>query len=372
MEADSDGPNGQRQRMLRTRLQTVTERPKRARMSRLESRVGPKRALGGPSPATSALKDGDSGLSGRLGLIRRRALDLEVGSRSLPSELAHQLAGILAKLDFADECMDTLDDEWHGHLKAIRIVFDYDPQTGWHTAAIAGIHDVPRLCVLAGASLNQARSALDHMVWVLVKRNHKKATSDHSFPIFLTGNKESFMRGMRRPARGGGRHGELYGVRRSAVALIEQFQPYNSRQGPEATALLALHRLAKKDRHRTLTETLTWMARDAVRPLFTAPDECEIAGYRNLLRDPQLNLVREGTKLACIRMKPAMREPKMQVDGDVPVNIGFGEGTAFQSIQALKDINRSTRTIIDVLDTFGSFGASRRKVPGWPEAPATG
>ncbi|MGO9899023.1 MAG: hypothetical protein ACLP0J_04875 [Solirubrobacteraceae bacterium] len=251
--------------------------------------------------------------------------------------------------------MDALDREWHAeHIKAIRIAFECDPQTDWHTAYVTGIRDAPRLCVLAGASLYQARSALDHMVWVLVKRNHKKPAKYHSFPIFTTGNRESFMRGMRRPARGGGRHGQLYGVRKSAVALIEQFQPYNSSQGPEATALLALHRLAKKDRHRTLTESLAWMPRDAIRPLFIAPDGCEIVGYRNLLHDPQLNRLIEGTKLACIRMKPAGREPKV-VEGDLPVNIGFGEGTTFQSIQALKDISRNTRTIIEVLDTFGSF-----------------
>jgi hypothetical protein len=281
----------------------------------------------------------------------------------LPSDLAHQLAGIWAKLDFADECMATRDDEWDGpeHIKALRIAFEYDPKTDWHTAYITGIHDMPRLCMLAGASLYQARSALDHMVWVLVKRNHKKATGDHSFPIFPTGNRESFMRGMRRPARRRGRHGELHGVRRSAVSLIEQFQPYNSSQGPESTSLLALHRLAKKDRHRTLTESLAWMTRSAIRPLFLAPDGCEIVGYRDLLRDPQINRVVQGTKLARVRMKPAACEPEVNVEGELPVNVGFGEGTTFQSIQALKDICRNTHTIIEVLDTFGSFGGSRRR-----------
>jgi len=69
----------------------------------------------------------------------------------LPSNLAYQLAGIWAKLDFADECVDALDGEWHGseHIKAIRIAFQYNPEAEWHTAYIAGIQAMPRLCMLA-------------------------------------------------------------------------------------------------------------------------------------------------------------------------------------------------------------------------------
>ncbi len=197
------------------------------------------------------------------------------------------------------------------------------------------------------------------MVWILVKRNHKKPTKYNTFPIWPTGNTTSFMHETRRPkiktCRGWRPSGKLYGVRKSAVALVEQLQPYHSPHGPEASALFALHELAKIDRHQALADSLAWVNPAAIRPLIVAGEGSTIVGYRNLLRDPQLNRLVDGTKLARIRMEPATCEPEVEVEAELPINIAFGDGSNFQSIQALRDIIRQTRTIIDLLDTFGGM-----------------
>lgn len=208
------------------------------------------------------------------------------------------------------------------------------------------------------------------MVWILVKRNHKKPGNHNSFPIWPTGNTESFMRETRRAAvknsaRGKRPPGALYGTRRSATTLIEQLQPYHSPYGPEGSGLLALTRLAIIDRHQTLAESLAWVNPAAIRPLFVAGEGSAIVGYRNLLRDPQLNRLVDGTKLARIRMEPATREPEVQVEDELPINVAFGDGANFQSIQALRDIIRQTGTIIDMLDTFGGMTSGVGISGGW-------
>lgn len=96
------------------------------------------------------------------------------------------LAPLSDKLDRADESLRSLDDEMRrisdGEPSTVRTELDF--RTGWHTVEIAYVQAIPpRPSVLVGESLYHGRSALEHLVWALVKANHKQPGNAHTFPL---------------------------------------------------------------------------------------------------------------------------------------------------------------------------------------------
>jgi hypothetical protein len=254
----------------------------------------------------------------------------------------HPLAGIAAKLNRANESLDALRSDWRdtNNERPFRVAFEFDAQSEWHTAYIAGANTTPRLSVLAGESLYQARSSLEHLVWLLVKANHKKPGRHNSFPIDTHGERDAFLKHHQRPRRGRDGPGKLYGVSFKAAALIEQLQPYNTpSEHRRGDALRIVDEFARVDRHRTLHRTYEWTDPKTVRPLFVALPRAEIVGFRTLVRRGQR--LRSGTKIARLRIKPTARQPKVDVQGDLPLDIAFGEPrSVLLHLKALYDLNK--------------------------------
>jgi hypothetical protein len=266
----------------------------------------------------------------------------------------HPLAGIVAKLKRANESLDTLYRGWRDpeNEKPFRIAFNLDAQSEWHTAYIADADTTPRLGMLAGESLYQARSSLEHLVWLLVKANHKKPGEHNSFPIHTDWNCDAFLKHHRRPRWGRDGPGKLYGVSFKAAALIEQLQPYNApRQHQRGHVLRIVDEFARIDRHRTLHGTYEWTDPKAVRPLFVAQARAEIVGFRTLVRRGQ-RLV-PGTKVARLRIKPTARQPKVNVQGDLPLDIAFGNPrSVLLHLKGLYDLNRKIGETISAFEQF--------------------
>lgn len=266
----------------------------------------------------------------------------------------HLLHGIWAKLDRADESLDTLEREWKAgeDIKAVRVRFEYDPQTEWHTAEIIGVHAEPRLSVLAGESLYQARSALEHVVRVLVKLNHKKPGRHNTFPVWDSGTKDKFLRTTRRPPTAKRAAGMLYGTSLRATAFIEALQPYNARHPnlPHHSFLHRLNVMAQEDRHMTLHQSFVWTDPASIRPLFTARPGSAITHFRRLYR-PWQSLV-EGTKIARLRIEPINSQAQVNVQDDLAIDIAFGDRREVTALQALRDINSNVRQTIGFMQGF--------------------
>jgi hypothetical protein len=97
--------------------------------------------------------------------------------------------------------------------------------------------------LLAGEAIQNLRSALDHAVYALAKKNRSKS----QFPIF-TDPCEFQVKG--RPL--------IAGVPSPVRALMERRQPYNRfPQNPARDSLAILNRLSNHDKHRTLTTLAT-------------------------------------------------------------------------------------------------------------------
>jgi hypothetical protein len=262
--------------------------------------------------------------------------------------VADPLAPLVAKLDRADESLRALDDKLSGvaNGKPLRIGIDVDFQSGWNTAYIEHAKPLPvDASVLVGESLYHGRSTLEHLVWALVKANHKKPGKHNTFPIATEGTTARFLEVTNRPREGRRRPGALRGVPKQARALIESLQPYN-RSNPSDHWLSVLNQMARDDRHHALhaSYAVVWDDGARIRSLFHAHRGYEITQFRDLTRSRR-SLVSDA-KLARFRVKPLTRNPKVSVKGDLPVHIAFG-GDPRVLLDSFKTINRLLRDLIE-------------------------
>ena len=177
-----------------------------------------------------------------------------------------------------------------------------------------------------------------------------ESTKDHTFPIRkrpvrlkgATSDADAFITRMRRK--------ELAGVPAQAVALIERLQPYNT-PDPSHYFLTVLNEMARDDRHRTL---LGWHVSGdpaAIRRLFVPYSGARITGFRTLLREGQ-SLLKDGTKVARLRIEPLSRKAKVDVKGDLPADIAFGNRGQRIPLISLYEINREVRKLIRLFQQF--------------------
>jgi hypothetical protein len=83
---------------------------------------------------------------------------------------------IRLKLKRANERLNALQRQLlrHGDRHKVTIGTQLDFQSGWHTSQISAIELPPASIALpVGESLYHGRSALDHLVWALVKANRE-------------------------------------------------------------------------------------------------------------------------------------------------------------------------------------------------------
>jgi hypothetical protein len=265
----------------------------------------------------------------------------------------HPLAPLLAKLDRADESLSALDDELArlSKGKPLKIGIDVNFQTGWNTAYIEHAEPLPASAsVLIGENLYHGRSALEHLVWALVKANHKKPGKDHTFPLWD-----------KRPTRRGSpstahafiditKRKQLAGVPIAAITLIESLEPYNG-EDPPTHFLSIINRMARDDRHHALHGSYVGGRALDIEHIFRAARGYRISEFDNLMRDGK-GMVR-GTKLARFRVTPLTRNPKVGVEGNIPVFIAFGDRR--DGVVLISDFKRINTGLRQFLGSFEQF-----------------
>jgi hypothetical protein len=272
----------------------------------------------------------------------------------------HPLAPFVAKLDRADETMRAFDEELArvSHAKPLKVKVDVDFQSGWSTAYILHSAPIPpSLSVLIGESLYHGRSVLEHLVWALVKANHKKPGKDHTFPAWerrprLDGARDTADAFIKRT-----KNKQLAGVPMAAMELIERLQPYN-RPDPSESFLSVLNRMARDDRHHALhgshvggrTLDSSGLLVD-IEPVFVPTRGYRIVEFESLMREGKA-LVR-GTKLARFRVIPLTRQNKVGLKGNIPSFIAFGDRkTGHILAQDFKKINAAIRQYLAAFEEF--------------------
>jgi len=230
--------------------------------------------------------------------------------------------------------------------------FKVNFKTEWHTAYVEdGKLPPPRMSVLAGESLYQARSVLEHLIWALVKANHKKPGTVHTFPILPKPIGTKGLTDAQAFAAHVNKTGKLVGVQRAAITLIEKLQRYNTPHPGDYT-LTVLTKMARDDRHRTLPGLFVGGADPSIlQSLFLPHRGSEIVAFKTLLRQNQ-RIVIGQTRLARLKIQPLSRQPKVKVKGEIPTLIAFGDRTGYYALPELAGISADVRNILRLFEKF--------------------
>lgn len=188
--------------------------------------------------------------------------------------------------------------------------------------------------IVSGDYVHNLRSALDHLVWQLVKVSDAKPGPWTSFPTY--GDQDDFIRDVeqRKKKRGAG---PLEGIERDGPiwALIESHQPYNNTElppwlptdmpdrdswKPRLTHLGILNALNNVDKHRTIHgfSVFPIKGQPINRSLLWNPDAVLV---QQIDRESWEPLV-DGAELARFRFRPGV-EPNVRVTSPIAFEAGF-------------------------------------------------
>jgi hypothetical protein len=206
----------------------------------------------------------------------------------------------------------------------------FEPESGKHVSRVKILREpLPMWSVSIGDSLQGMRAALDHLAYALTLKHSGEPDrpEDVAFPIFRD---PKLFQGSAKEKRIGGIHPE-------AQAFIERLQPYHRTDSPDEHVLMALHDLARWDRHRALHVTLaavygtTLEIHDTTDLLIT---ETEIHTGR----------LEDGAPIASFRYVVTGPNPEVNFEVSPVFGIVFDEGAPGYS-----------RYVVETLDVIRTF-----------------
>jgi hypothetical protein len=190
--------------------------------------------------------------------------------------------------------------------------------------------------VIFGDAVHNLRSALDHLVWQLVRLNNKNPSGANQFPICDTGTNYWSVGWRNGKKTSSTRERCLGGVSDAHKALIDEMQPYRTRIPPRAShALSTLRDLSNHDKHRLIHLTafaIDFPDSEALDKLLVANAD---AGERIGTRFEPFRYDRE-TEVFAVEYSCPGPSPDVSVQDQPPLGIGISESRArFSHLQGL-------------------------------------
>lgn len=246
------------------------------------------------------------------------------------------LDGCLAKIERAREHLDSLYASSEAAVKSSASKTSIEDEGEWKVLRIALGKFPLRPSMVSGDLVHNLRSALDHLVWQLVKVSKSEPGGWTYFPIY--GNEDDFIRDVVERASNRGK-GPLHGIDPDGPiwTLIESYQPYANANPdvlvalpdlahPEvwkarATHLGTLSALSRVDKHRTIHGVNTYVptAKPVTDSLSWNPDAILLEQRVRKSSEP----LEDRAELARLRFDPSGPEPNVRVSGPIFVQIGF-------------------------------------------------
>lgn len=166
---------------------------------------------------------------------------------------------ITLKLDWAKQCLQLLKDEVTTYVDANPNTFEskIEQQVGCNVVITTTLRinrePPPRIALIFGNFLYNARATLDHLVYQLsaVNTNDTRILNASEFPIFNSATLYGKSDRHERPDRSSGLW-KIQGVDPSAQAIIERLQPYHCGKGYHFDPFWKLNELCNIDKHRRL------------------------------------------------------------------------------------------------------------------------
>ncbi|HEV7527677.1 MAG TPA: hypothetical protein VGO29_02155 [Solirubrobacteraceae bacterium] len=230
--------------------------------------------------------------------------------------------GIIGKLDRAREHLKRLNDEVEAFVESKPHAYWAKPD--FHAGRYGIYVTVNKspsveMSVTCGDFIHCLRSSLDQLVSSAVGRQTKWS----SFPIY--DDRDDFLCRVVIPARRK-RPGQLTGLdpEGDLFTTIEALQPYNGGHGPRSHPLYNIAMLSNMDKHRAIVTSATAQTGDTdglpIRVKHVRPSQAQ---YQTGVP------LKSGAKVAWGTLTVFGAEPEMEVEGEFPFEVAFGEGADF-------------------------------------------
>jgi hypothetical protein len=273
---------------------------------------------------------------------------------------AHDFTGIALKLSRARYHRETLNSLIGVGVgeQELKLRSEHDPgQEGYNLYQDWKLS--PALGVIVGDLFHNARSALDHLIAVLLTRNGRPVERYHAFPVFdgFVPFVEKVWR--RSPNRG---PGCLDGLVADERVEIRQLQPYVGRNPDQAarTPLSKLHACWNLDKHRLVHIGSTYAAGDDVHLNVGPPEEFFLS--RVALFFGPGTVIPVNAKLAFVQIgvRPGTQPVKADIEFGMTVSVAFGEPGKLP-VASLYDLG----TMIDEVERIIRLFDPSFEVPDW-------
>lgn len=196
---------------------------------------------------------------------------------------------------------------------------EFEPERSSYVFRLYVVEPPPlRWGVVVGEIVHNLRSALDHLVWQLIRLNGCRPRGNPTYPTLKTEPADFRLAVLGTAAK----PGPLRGVRDDALAIIERTQPYH---GGGNFVLSALNTIWSADKHRFLVPTHVTVTTAALLAHHYVPNAD--AGPTMRIQPGTRNGPREA-ELVVIGLDPTGPDPQVEMQGEPPFDIAFGGGYA--------------------------------------------
>lgn len=265
--------------------------------------------------------------------------------------MAWSTDGLRLKLDRFEHNMEDFGDALAAHVnsEAIRIVPEFEPETGFHKIFLEMDPPGPEFSLIIGESAHNLRSALDHLAWQLATVDGPPPMPESvQFPILS-----------RKPRKGFANHRFVNGMRPEHRAILEDFQPYNA--GHDETILEGLAWISNTDKHRLLHTAAAWIEESDPGHLSAYPGSRIVSAEFGR----EAGILEQRAEIGRVRVLPANPDLQMHVRVEPSIGVAFGDPTSpVYGITAdglLRKIKEIVEGLIAVFDRPGRNG-----LPPWP------
>jgi hypothetical protein len=238
------------------------------------------------------------------------------------------LAGCIAKVERAKAHFDSLYPEINAFLsgerevKPYRLVSQVDAAASRNLWRVRIVEEPPiEWSTIVGDYVQNLRSALDYLVWVLVRANGYTPGRSNAFPIFDVEPPNK---------RGNGERGkwnrQVAGLHPGALGFIERCQPYHAADGPKSHVLAGLRTLSNEDKHRALLPTFAAIHEDPSKIKFKS---LEIRDIRPVA-EPSLDVLagrplKENDVAMEMPIEITGPNPEVKLVANLTLDVGFGK-----------------------------------------------
>ena len=263
--------------------------------------------------------------------------------------MARPLDGIHEKIARAREDFQTIEGEVRAWFagKLYSVIDYHDIQTGWHSIKPEPIIEpIPlRWPVVLGELIHDIRSALDHIITLLVIANGRVPNVGNQFPIYSWGYEPTWTKRDWNQRRNQFQRC-VSGMSADDVAIIKALQPYRRRHIGRLpyNALETIAEFSNLDKHQTLpavfTVTVPWQTYRV--NVIAPPGTREVAR-----RVPTGGTVMPigGTELFAVQIDPPATIVQFRMLDPIQVAIGFGEAGRIPLGDILNLIAEVERTV---------------------------